>query len=187
MTRDELVAFLQDKCAFMVEQARNKNEDYVGGHPNPFFNFDAVELLDVCEAEIGLFTRMMDKIMRFRSFIKRGVLKVKSESITDTLVDLACYSLLAAAKIESRRRKQESKAPLVETHLYEFSNVRLDGVDFTILGAAEQRAGHEWVMTFDNARIDAIRGATRDEVLLRAERALGANGIITRVKAARLA
>jgi hypothetical protein len=51
---------------------------------------------------------MMDKISRIASFIKKGTLEVKDESVKDTLMDLANYCILFAGYLES---KKTPKAP----------------------------------------------------------------------------
>lgn len=166
MNRPELVAFLQAKCDLIVATIKDKNHDYTGGSPNPFANFDAVEDLDVCSAEIGLLTRITDKFMRVRSFVKLGVLKVKAESVTDTLVDLAAYALLMAAKIESRRRKADQKAPIVQTGRYRFEVGKIGSEERVSLTAtAEKRSDTDWVLLFDHSAIDAMRAPTLDGLL----------------------
>lgn len=42
----------------------------------------------------GVAIRMSDKFSRFQSFIKDGILEVEDETVGDTLIDLANYSLL---------------------------------------------------------------------------------------------
>lgn len=98
-----LVDYLKEKTAAMVAIAEKKNADYTGGDTDEFFNFTAVESLDVMSAEEGIFVRMIDKFMRVRSFIKKGVLEVKDETVEDTLIDLANYSLILAALIKKKK------------------------------------------------------------------------------------
>ncbi len=69
-----------------------KNADY-SGDTFAFANFDAVEKLWICSAEIGLLVRMTDKMCRISNLIanqREG--KVKDESINDTLSDLSNYA-----------------------------------------------------------------------------------------------
>ena len=49
---------------------------------------------------------MMDKMMRINSFVQKGVLEVKDESVDDTLSDLSNYSVLLAGYIKSKRDSQ---------------------------------------------------------------------------------
>lgn len=47
----------------------------------------------------------MDKISRINSFTQQGVCNVKDESIEDTLIDLANYSILMAGYIKSKKQE----------------------------------------------------------------------------------
>lgn len=55
------------------------------------------------KTEQGFLTRMMDKMKRISSFVEKGELQVKDESVTDTLRDLANYSCLLAGYIKSQK------------------------------------------------------------------------------------
>ena len=87
----------------MYEVTKAKNSDYTGDTTDPFKNFKQVELMGICSAEQGFLTRMTDKIMRISSFVKKGELQVKDESVTDTLQDLAVYSILMLCYINSKK------------------------------------------------------------------------------------
>lgn len=87
-----------------MEISRKKNADYTGSNANPFSNFESVEVLGI-KTEQGFLTRMMDKMKRISSFVEKGELLVKDESVIDTLSDLANYSCLLAGYIESKRRE----------------------------------------------------------------------------------
>lgn len=87
----------------MIAITAAKNADYNHSDENPFSNFENVERLGVCSTEQGFITRMMDKMSRLVSFIHRGVLQVKDESIEDTLLDLANYCILMAGYIKSKK------------------------------------------------------------------------------------
>lgn len=94
----------------MIEVTTRKNHDYAGaGNGDPFHNFRQVERMGICSTEIGFLTRMTDKISRIQSFVAQGVLKVKDESIEDTLLDLANYSILLAAYIKSKKENDNGK------------------------------------------------------------------------------
>lgn len=102
MKRNELVEFSKEffeKCHEIME---SKNADYSGAQEDPFANFKAVEVYGIL-TEVGFLTRMADKMARIASFIKRGELLVKDESVTDTLRDLANYSMLLAAYLEDNK------------------------------------------------------------------------------------
>jgi hypothetical protein len=71
----------------------DKNHDYAG-EDNPLRNFYKCEQMGV-DAFTGVMVRLSDKWSRLESFMKQGRLNVKDESIEDTLMDNAVYSLLA--------------------------------------------------------------------------------------------
>lgn len=103
-TRGGLLSFVEMRAREMVEIMHRKNADYAGlKGADPFANFTRVEALGICKTEIGFLTRMTDKLCRISSFVERGELSVKDESVQDTLNDLACYSFLFAAFIESKK------------------------------------------------------------------------------------
>lgn len=97
-----LLEYFEKKTALMVETMKKKNHDYAGVGGDPFANFTKVELLGIARTEQGFLTRMLDKYMRINSFVQIGNLKVKSESVEDTLLDLATYAVLFAAYLKSR-------------------------------------------------------------------------------------
>jgi hypothetical protein len=47
---------------------------------------------------------MLDKVARVVTFVKKGVLQVKDESVEDTLLDLANYCILFAGYIKAKKR-----------------------------------------------------------------------------------
>jgi len=100
-----LIDFFETTTTRMVETMKKKNADYGGAVPDPFSNFVQVETLGIATAEQGFLTRMTDKLCRVASFAKNGELQVKDESVSDTLLDLANYSLLMMAYLESKRVK----------------------------------------------------------------------------------
>lgn len=104
MNRQEYLKFFEKFTGEMVALTKAKNEDYSAG-PDPFANFTRVEAMGICSTEQGFLTRMTDKMSRICSFVQRGELSVKSESVDDTLKDLAVYSILFAAYLESRKPK----------------------------------------------------------------------------------
>ena len=72
----------------MIKITAKKNADYTGATDDPFANFRMVQQFGVMTVEQGFFCRMTDKLSRIASFIQLGVLQVKDESVTDTLVDM---------------------------------------------------------------------------------------------------
>lgn len=117
MNKAELLKFFDVIVAHMRDTMERKNSDYAGQRldSHAFTNFTTVELLNVTDTERGFLTRMSDKFCRIITFVNVGVLKVKDESVVDTLIDLANYSILMAAYIKSKKdsndpgRKAKSK------------------------------------------------------------------------------
>jgi len=104
VNKEQYLAFHKAACEQMIETTRKKNNDYTGITQDPFANFTAVESQGICSTETGFRVRMTDKIMRLDSFIQKGVLEVKDETVQDTLFDLANYCILLAGYIESKRQ-----------------------------------------------------------------------------------
>lgn len=108
--RDRLLTYMEDRTSRMLEICKAKNADYTGsalGSDDPFANFARVEALGICKTEVGFLTRMTDKLCRIASFVAKGELMVKDESVEDTLLDLANYCLLLGAFIAEQRRAKE--------------------------------------------------------------------------------
>jgi hypothetical protein len=107
MNKTEYFEFAQSFFNECIEISRKKNADYTGGNDNPFSNFESVESLSI-KTEQGFLTRMMDKMARIGSFVSKGELQVKDESVADTLRDLANYSCLLAGYIKSKKDKNQN-------------------------------------------------------------------------------
>lgn len=107
MTKQEYMKFHADLCAKMIEITKKKNADYTGIGDDPFKNFKAVGFYDQSWILIGFFTRMTDKFGRLASFLQKGILLVKDESLEDTLLDLANYCLLLCGYLKSVREAKE--------------------------------------------------------------------------------
>jgi hypothetical protein len=96
MTREEYLALFKQLTDRMNATTATKNHDY-GGATDPFKNFHK-------RGEKGILIRMDDKMARLDSAIwEDRLLKVADESVEDTLIDLATYSLLLIAYLRSKR------------------------------------------------------------------------------------
>jgi hypothetical protein len=102
MTKEQYFEFAEKFFGDCISISKLKNADYTGVNSDPFANFKSVESLGI-STEAGFLTRMMDKMARIGSFVSKGELQVKDESVKDTLRDLANYSCLLAAYIESKK------------------------------------------------------------------------------------
>ena len=69
-----------------------KRHDY-GDDTDVFANFRLSELAGISPWK-GSIIRMGDKYARIANFVKKGDFKFKEESIKDTLMDMAIYSLI---------------------------------------------------------------------------------------------
>jgi hypothetical protein len=103
MTKAEYIAFHKECTERMHKITLAKNADYTGSGDDPFANFRIVELIGVCSAEQGILTRISDKLARLSSFCQRGELSVKDESVEDSLLDLANYTILMAGYLRSKK------------------------------------------------------------------------------------
>ena len=104
MTKEEYFEFHKQACEKMHDITLRKNADYTGGTEDPFSNFSRVENFGITDTEIGFMVRMSDKLARINSFVKKGELLVKDESVEDTLLDLANYCILMSGYIKSKKQ-----------------------------------------------------------------------------------
>lgn len=106
MTKAEYMEFHKAMCDKMVSITKAKNADYTGKGDDPFANFKIVKTFGCVSVEQGFFTRMCDKMSRISSFIEKGTLEVKDESVEDTLLDIANYAILFRGYLESKKREE---------------------------------------------------------------------------------
>lgn len=101
MDNQDLIDFADHFFSRCLKTMEKKNADYTPGS-DPFGNFTSVERFGI-QTETGFITRMVDKMSRISSFVNKGDLMVKDETVQDTLLDLANYACLMAAYIESKK------------------------------------------------------------------------------------
>ncbi len=113
MTKLDYMKFHKAACAKMIAITKAKNSDYTGASADPFSNFNQIGGLVQLPmvTEIGFLTRMSDKISRVGSFITRGTLTIKEESVTDTLIDLANYCILFAGYLAAKKKPIKKSKP----------------------------------------------------------------------------
>jgi hypothetical protein len=104
MTKAEYMEFHRVCCDRMIEITKKKNADYTGEGDDPFANFTRVEALGIATTEQGFLTRISDKLSRITSFTQKGFLLVEDESVEDTLLDMANYSILMAGYLRGKRK-----------------------------------------------------------------------------------
>jgi|TARA_B100002003_G_scaffold243068_1_gene266984 NTP pyrophosphatase (non-canonical NTP hydrolase) len=88
----------------MKEVHNAKRHDYAD-KADVFKNFRLSEMGGI-PAWKGCAVRIGDKFSRLMSFLKQEELKVKDESIRDTLIDLANYALICAILYEEEKKEK---------------------------------------------------------------------------------
>lgn len=91
----------------MKDLHSRKNHDYAGTS-DPLKNLRACERLGI-DPFMGVLVRLQDKSSRIEEFARSGTLEVKSESVIDTLLDNAVYSILAIVLFEEQQEKKNEK------------------------------------------------------------------------------
>jgi len=91
--------FMKIKCEVMIEQFKNKNVAYGDSFGVQFRKYGPISAL----------VRMSDKFSRMESLMTGVDNKVADERLEDTLVDMACYCLMALYEIESGKVKVGDK------------------------------------------------------------------------------
>jgi len=95
MRRDEYLKAFQKQTEIMLEITTKKNHDY-GGDIDPWKNFRTFGLK-------GILVRMGDKFSRLHTAIwEEREFKV-SETLIDTLLDLAIYSIIMVCWIKEQQ------------------------------------------------------------------------------------
>ena len=84
-----------------------KNHDYAG-EKDPLKNLRACARLNL-DPFLGVLVRLQDKWSRLEECVISGQLMVKEESVIDTLMDNAVYSLLGIILYEEKKKKDEQK------------------------------------------------------------------------------
>lgn len=106
MNKAEYLNFHKQFCERMMQITERKNADYSGAGDDPFNNFrhigNMVHVPNVDMVAAGFLTRMSDKFSRIGSFIAKGELQVKDESVEDSLLDLANYAALFSGYLRER-------------------------------------------------------------------------------------
>jgi len=85
----------------MLDLTRKKNADYAG-KTDAFSNFRVVETIGLCPAEVGILARMTDKMARASRLLSAEA-RV-AESIDETLMDLAVYSIILMIYLRSKEK-----------------------------------------------------------------------------------
>jgi len=104
-----------------------KRHDYASKE-DIFKNFRTCEMADI-PAWKGVAIRIGDKFSRLMSFVKQEELKVKDESIKDTLIDMANYALICAILYDETKQKQDyMNVPEPKTRLEQMGTLTHDPI-----------------------------------------------------------
>jgi hypothetical protein len=95
------------KCRAIMER---KNSDYTGGKTatDALANFKTATALGL-HPVTGLLLRMQDKLMRVRSFVADGELRVTGETVEDACDDLVNYAILCKALLREESGDVETE------------------------------------------------------------------------------
>lgn len=88
----------------------NKGADYGDGDDDQYDNLHAASRLGISPF-LGVLLRMSDKFTRIQTITRKRRINVCGETVTDTLLDLAVYSLLAIQLYEEEHGGKASDYP----------------------------------------------------------------------------
>ncbi len=89
----ELLELHEEFCAEARAIVEAKNHDYRGGSGDPLANFRGSVALGI-DPVMGIMLRQQDKMMRIKTLVEKGELKVKGEGVLDALRDNLNYTFL---------------------------------------------------------------------------------------------
>lgn len=93
----------------MAELHSRKNHDY-SDSKDPLSNLKMCESMGICDSMVGLLVRLSDKYSRLVQLIaKKKENLVKDESVKDTLMDMAVYSILGIILLEEKDGHKKGK------------------------------------------------------------------------------
>jgi hypothetical protein len=97
ITREQLLQLHTLVTTQALSIMKDKNSDY-GGNNDALRNFRLVEQLGI-PMEIGILTRLADKIARISNIITKGSAAVKDETVYDTILDGINYLVILYAAL----------------------------------------------------------------------------------------
>lgn len=107
MRREQFVKEFEHRLTNMYNTMKKKNADYANDD-NPFGNFELVENMWLATLEEWIMVRMSDKMSRIANLLNREA-QVKDEAVTDTLLDLANYSVILNIYISNKLKNKNEK------------------------------------------------------------------------------
>ena len=106
MTHTDFISAIKDTFEDALAILQNKNIDYATD-TDPWKNFRFAELVGV-GVERAILVRMSDKLARISNILGKKA-RVVDESIVDTLVDLANYSVILKVYLENQKKSDTVK------------------------------------------------------------------------------
>lgn len=104
MIQKELLELHTQLAAASHSLMERKNSDYTGSG-DALANFNVSEQFGIAR-ELGILTRLLDKVKRISVFMEKGVFKVPDESLRDTTLDLINYAVILYAAIKDRQKSK---------------------------------------------------------------------------------
>jgi hypothetical protein len=110
MNRTELLALHRETCTKAQAIMEAKSNDYNGGEnaTDALANFKCASALGL-HPVTGLLLRVQDKLMRIRSFVADGKLRVTGETVEDACDDLLNYAILCKALLREEAAAQKNQ------------------------------------------------------------------------------
>jgi len=127
MNTEQLLQIHEETCETARNIMRRKNSDYTGGSEatDALANFKASQSLNLHPAT-GLLLRVQDKIMRIRSFVADGELRVINESVEDACDDIVNYAILCKALLREEAESKKTPPPDTPKDLFRFTNTPIE-------------------------------------------------------------
>lgn len=105
MNHEEYLKLHKQLLDLMHQLTIDKQSDYCGISSDPFYNVGRGERNGTYSTEVGLLTRINDKLARIESFIAKKKLSVADEKVLDTCVDASNYILMLGIYLTSKEKK----------------------------------------------------------------------------------
>ncbi len=103
VTKNEMLIEFKTILDEMYATAERKNHDYAGNE-DPLSNLERSANMGIPPWK-GIVIRLGDKYSRLESFCRQGELRVKDESVEDTFMDNANYSILGLILYRKWRKR----------------------------------------------------------------------------------
>lgn len=101
ISSQQLISSMETTYNQAIEIAKKKNHDYTQASDNALKNFELVEYLELATTEVGMMSRILDKISRLATLVNHEA-KVKDESMQDSIIDMINYLAILKATIDNR-------------------------------------------------------------------------------------